>query len=108
MFPIMRKFLEGEGYEILETHPGKQRGPDIVARKSGKELIIELKGDTKALDVDLGTAIWQLLRYLKDDSKDYALALTPSYERFVRAVKYPLDKLRIQVFMVSDKRVWVL
>ena len=64
MFPIIIQFLQSEGYEIVETHPGRQRGPDIVARKAGKDMIIELKGDADGYDVDLGTAIWQLLRYL--------------------------------------------
>ncbi len=50
-------YLTNRGYQIVETHPGKKRGPDVIAKKSGKELIIEIKGDTTALDVNLGTAI---------------------------------------------------
>lgn len=66
MFQGIIDFLEKDGYEIIETHPGRQRGPDIVAEKSGRKLFVEVKGDTAALDVDLGTAIWQLMRYIKD------------------------------------------
>jgi|GEM_PF-4513979 len=84
MFPKMIDFLRKDGYKIVETNPGRQRGPDIVAEKYGRKIVIEVKEDTKALDVDLGTAIWQLLRYMKDDSKDLALALTPSYEQYVK------------------------
>lgn len=108
MFPKMINFLMNKGYEIVETHPGRQRGPDIVAEKSGRELIIEMKGDTAALDVDLGTGIWQLLRYMKNESKDFALALTPSYMRYVKAVEYPLKKLNVRVFIVSRKEVRLL
>ena len=104
----MIDFLLSEGYEIVETNPGRQRGPDIVAEKSGRELIIEMKGDTAMPGVDLGTAIWQLLRYMKNESKDYALALTPSYVSYVKAVEYPLRKLNVKVFLVSRKGVRLL
>ena len=105
MFSKMIDFLLNKGYEIVETHPRRQRGPDIVAEKSGREMIIEMKGDTAALDVDLGTGIWQLLRYMKNESKDFALALTPSYVRYVKAVEYPLKKLDVKVFIVSRKGI---
>lgn len=105
MFPIIIDFLKGSGYEIIETHPRRQRGPDIVAEKSGRRFIIEVKGDTAALAVDLGTAIWQLMRYIKDASKDFGLALTESYLRYIRAVEYPLQRLGVQVLIVSDEGV---
>lgn len=105
MFPIMIEFLTSEGYQIIEVNPGRKRGADIVAEKSGKRLIIEMKGDTKALDVDLGTAIWQLLRYMKGELQDYALAVTSSYKRYIKAVEYPLKKLNVKVFIVSEKGV---
>lgn len=104
----MIDFLSNNGYEIVETNPGRQRGPDIVAEKSGREMIIEMKGDTAALAVDLGTGIWQLLRYMKNESKDFALALTPSYIQYVKAVGYPLKKLNVKVFIVSRKGVRLL
>lgn len=108
MFPRITKFLSNEGYEIVETHIGRQRGPDIIAQKSGREMVIEIKGDTAALDVDLGTGLWQLLRYMKDEPKDFALALTPSYVQYVKAVGYPLKKLKVKVFIVSTKEVRLL
>lgn len=105
MFPIIVDFLKGKGYEIIETHPGRQRGPDILAEKFGRRIIIEVKGDTAVLDVDLGTAIWQLMRYITDASKDFGLALTESYLRYVKVVEYPLRRLGIQVFIVSTEGV---
>jgi HJR/Mrr/RecB family endonuclease len=108
MFPILIDFLSRSGYKVVETHPGRQRGPDIVARKSGREMVVEAKGDTAALAVDLGTAIWQLLRYMKNDSKDFALAVTPSYTRYVEAVEYPLKKLNVRVFIVSREGIEIL
>ena len=105
MFPNMIDFLKSEGYRILEVHRGRERGADIVAKKSGRKLIIEMKGDTMALSVDLGTAIWQLMRYMKGSVEDYALAVTPSYKRYVKAVEYPLKQLDVKVFIVSEKGV---
>jgi Holliday junction resolvase len=105
MFPKLIDFLVRNGYEIIETHPGRQRGPDIVARKSGREMIVEVKGETAELDVDLGTGMWQLLRYMRDGSRDFALALTPSYTRYVEAVTFQLRKLNIKVFIVSQDGV---
>ena len=105
MFPKMIDFLKSESYTMLEVHRGRQRGADIVAEKTGRKLIIEMKGDTMALSVDLGTAIWQLMRYMKGSFEDYALAVTPSYKRYVKAVEYPLKQLDIKVFIVSEKGV---
>lgn len=105
MFPKIVDFLRSRGYEIIETHPGRHRGPDIVAEKSGRRFIIEVKGDTAALAVDLGTGIWQLMRYIKDASKDFGLALTESYVRYIRTVEYPLQRLGVQVLIVSDEGV---
>jgi len=103
VFHKMVEFLRKNGYKIVETKLGRRKGADIVAEKCGREMVIEVKGDTKALDVDLGTAIWQVLRYMKDNSKDFALALTPSYEKYVKAVEYPLKKLNVKVFLVSEE-----
>jgi hypothetical protein len=103
MFQKIMAFLKSRGYKVIETHLGRQRGPDIVAQKSGRRLVIEAKGDTAALDVDLGTAIWQLMRHMTDSSTDFGLALTESYLRYVRAVEYPLKRLGVQVLIVSDE-----
>lgn len=108
MFSKMIDFLVGNGYKIIKTNPGRQRGADIIAEKCGRELIIEMKGDTAALSVDLGTAIWQLLRFMENETKDFALALTPGYIKYVSAVLYPLKKLSVKVFIVSTNDVKLL
>lgn len=108
MFPKIIDFLQSRGYKIVETHPGRQRGPDIVAEKSGKTITIEVKGDTAALDVDLGTALWQLMRYMTGAPKDFGLGLTEGYSKYVKAVEYPLKRLGIRVFIVSNEGVRLL
>jgi hypothetical protein len=62
-----------------------------------------MKSHTAALFVDLGTAIWQLMRYMKGALDDYALAVTPNYKRYVGMVEYPLKRLGVKVFIVSKK-----
>lgn len=41
----------------------------ILLKKNGGEMIIEMKGDSKAPDVDFGTCIYQLLRYIKGEGQ---------------------------------------
>jgi len=105
MFPILTNYFKQDGYRVVEQHPGRQRGRDLVIEKLNRKMTIELKGDSACPDVDLGTAIWQLLRYIKDDSEDFALAVSPKYLSYVKAVESPLKKLNINVFVVSEEGV---
>jgi len=103
MFGPMTEYLISNGYKIVSQNTGRQRGPDIIAQRNGKQLTIEMKGDTKALSVDLGTAIFQLMRAITNESdKEYALAVTDSYRRYIDQVRYPLEKLGISVFLVNE------
>jgi Holliday junction resolvase len=108
MFDPMIEFLKKNGYEIIEQHRGKEKGPDIVARKNGREMIIELKGDSAALDVDFGTCIGQLFRYIKGEDKDYAISLCAKYRKLLKNVEYPLKKLSIKAFVVSEQGIEAL
>ncbi len=62
MFEPMIKLLKEKGYRIISENRGRQRGPDIIAEKHGHKLLMEMKGDSAALGVDLGTGIFQLFR----------------------------------------------
>ena len=109
MFEPMIKYLEDNGYKIKEQHRGREGGPDIVAEKNGRELVIQMKGYTANLSVDFGTCIGQLLRYIKSEDSDYGMAFPLSYLRFVKDSEYPIKKLGIRVFIVSRKdvvRLW--
>ncbi|KXA89626.1 hypothetical protein AKJ61_02505 [candidate division MSBL1 archaeon SCGC-AAA259B11] len=105
MFDPIINHLEKNGYEIIEQNRGRERGPDLVASKDNQELIIEMKGDSEALGVDYGTCIGQLFRRMEDDDRDYGLALSASYRRFIKDSEYPLEKLGIKVFIVSKEGV---
>ena len=103
MFEPMKKLLEGEGYKILSVATGQEPGADIIAERQGRKLIMEMKGDSAALGVDLGTGIFQLLRHMRAGSnEEYALGISESYTRLVRQIEYPLKKLGIAVFVVGS------
>ena len=105
MFPFLIDFFVKKGYRVIEQHPGRQRGPDLVLEKSNRKMTVEVKGDSTCPDVDLGTAIWQLFRYMKNDLEDFALAVSPKYLSYVKSVELPLKKLCIKVFVVSEEGV---
>jgi len=104
IFEPMKKLLESKGYKILSQRKGREPGADIIAERHGHKLVMEMKGDSAALDVDLGTGIFQLLRHMKVDSdEEYALGISEAYARLVRQIEYPLKKLGIGVFVVGGK-----
>jgi len=102
MFEPMKKLLASKGYKILAVRKGREPGADIVAEREGRKLVMEMKGDSAALDVDLGSGIFQLLRHMHTGAdEEYALGLSEAYTRLVRQVENPLKKLGIRVFMVG-------
>jgi len=104
MFEPMKKLLESKGYRIVSTKEGRELGADIVAEHHhhGHKLIVEMKGDSAALEVDLGTGIFQLLRHMQVDSdEEYALGISEAYMRLVRQIEYPLKKLGIRIYVVN-------
>jgi len=104
MFDPMRKLLESKGYKIISQKRGREPGPDIMAEHQGRRLIMEMKGDSAALDVDLGTGIFQLFRHIRENrDEDYALGISEAYVRLARQIEYPLKKLGIKVFVVNGK-----
>jgi Holliday junction resolvase len=105
MFDPMIEYLKKNGYEIIEQHRGREKGPDIVAKKNGLEIVLEMKGDSAALDVDLGTCIGQLFRSIRGEKKDYAIALSTKYRRLLRGIEYPMKKLGVKAFVVSEKEI---
>jgi len=104
MFEPMKNLLESKGYKILEVKRGREPGPDIVAERQGRKLVMEMKGDSAALDVDFGTGIFQLFRSMQANrDEDYALGISEAYVRLARQAEYPLKKLGIKIFVVDDK-----
>lgn len=101
----MIEWLESQGYVILEQHRGHEKGTDIVAFKDGKRLLVELKGESAAKDVDFGTVIYQILKQMKYPAEDYAIGITEDYNTLVSRCMMPLRKLGIKMFMISEMGV---
>jgi len=103
MFEPMISLLTSKGYRIISQKRGKELGVDIIAEKNGRCLLMEMKGDSAALIVDLGTGIFQLFRYIKNDpGEDFALGVSERYVKYVKQVEIPLRRLGIQVFVVGE------
>jgi hypothetical protein len=102
MFEPMKNLLASKGYKILAIRKGREPGADIIAEREGRKLVMEMKGDSAVLDVDLGTGIFQLLRHMHPGSdEEYALGVSEAYTRLVRQIENPLRKLGIRVFVVD-------
>jgi len=104
MFEPMSSLLRSKGYRIVSQKKGRQPGPDIIAEKEGRRLIMEMKGDSAALDVDFGTGLYQLFKYIKPNSdEDYALGITEKYVRYAQQVEYSLKRLGVKIFVVNGR-----
>ena len=103
MFPIIVNYLRNEGYSILRTNPGSQRGPDIIAEKSHRVIVIQMKGDSAALKTDWDTGLGQLLEIMNDDSADYAMVISKRYENYAKKFpKYVKNKLQLTFLLIED------
>ena len=105
MFRPMKKYLEHRGFEIDETNRGSSPGPDIRAVKEDRELIIEMKGHTKALSTDIRTCIGQICEQMEAEPDEYAVALSESYRSYIKDYSFALKRLGVQVFLVSEEGV---
>jgi hypothetical protein len=104
LFDPLLAFLEGHGYQVIEQHRGHERGVDIVAMKDGRRLFVQLKGDSKALDVDFGTNLYQVMKLMGSDA-DFAIGVSDAYLPHVRRCEHALRRLGIGVFVVAGSGV---
>ena len=103
LFDPMIAYLKEEGYSILEQHRGYEHGTDIVATKDDYKFLLELKGDSTAYDVDFGTLIYQIMKNIDGASSDkYALVVSENYRKYAARCRFPLQKLRIMVYIVNE------
>ncbi len=102
----MIAYLTKSDYTILEQHRGHEHGTDIVAEKNGNKLYLELKGESKAYDVDFGTLVYQIMKKINAVSNDeYAIGISKDYEKYVIQCNFLLQRLKIKVFVITDSEV---
>jgi len=103
MFETMTGYLRREGYTVVQVNRGKKLGPDIVAERAGRKLVIQMKGDSVAIKTDWDKGLGQLLDMMNDDKADYAMAVSEKYGRLARKFpKYAKEKLQLTFFIVRD------
>lgn len=103
MFEPMIGYLQRHGYAILQVNRGRRSGPDVLAEKAGRKLVIQMKGDSAAIKTDWDTGLGQLLDMMDDAEADYAIAVSDRYERLVSNFpSYAKNKLQIAFFIVKD------
>ena len=105
----MIEYLEKNGYEILEQHRGHEKGSGIVANKGNERLLLKLKGDSAAYDVDFGRMIYQIMKRMNMLSTDkYALGVSENYRKHAARCRFSLQKLKINIFVINEKGVELL
>lgn len=105
MFEPMIGYLKKQGYAILQVNRGRQQGPDIIAKKAGRKLVIQMKGDSAAIKTDWDTGLGQLLDIMDDREADYAIAVSERYERLVRSFpSYAKNRLQLVFFYRQGQR----
>jgi len=107
----VRRYLANEGYVVL---PYADRvGPDIIATKDGKKLLVEVKGDRPGhrsspatVNVDVLTLLGQIvLRKGQLLADEYAIAIRPTHRRLIDKAAPVLLDLSVKVLLVSDTDV---
>ena len=108
LFDPMIEHLKSNGYRILEEHRGREKGIDLVAANGENKIVIELKGDSAAPDVDFGTLIYQIMKRMGNESEKYAIGVSEKYRKHAERCKPPLQKLKIIVYIINEKGVELL
>lgn len=110
----VRNYLENGGYK---TSPRSEKtGPDIIATKNGRKLLVEVKGDRPGhesspgtINVDVMTLLGQILhRKGQGLADEYAIAIRPVHLRLVRQAAPALKEMSIKVLLVNDTDIQLL
>ena len=107
----VRQYLTENGYQVF---PRQQRtGPDIVAKKDGKKLVVEVKADRPGhqsspgtINVDVMTLLGQIvLRIGQEMGDDYGIAIRPVHQRLIEEAMPALKQLCVRVLLVGDTNI---
>ena len=107
----VRRCLEERGYSVESRH--KRTGPDMVAHKDGRSLLVEVKGDRPGhidnsglVDVDVHTLLGQVVTAMGQGLADeYAVAVRPIHMRVLTKAMPVLARLGIQVLLVENESI---
>jgi len=107
----VRQHLTENGYQVVPRH--LRTGPDIIAEKGGRKLVVEVKADRPGhqsspgtINVDVMTLLGQIvLRKGQGQGDDYAIAIRPVHRRLIEQALPALKQLAVRVFLVEDTDV---
>jgi Holliday junction resolvase len=103
----VRQYLTESGYQVISRQ--QRTGPDIIAKKDGRKLVVEVKADRPGhqsspgtINVDVMTLLGQIiLRIGQEMGDDYAIAIRPVHQRLIEAVP-ALKQLCVRVLLFGD------
>jgi hypothetical protein len=110
----VRRHLADQGY--LARTRSKPTGPDIVAERDGRTLLVEAKGDRPGHDSNSGTINVDVMTLLGQivmakavgDADDYAIAVRPVHTRLIEKAMPVLRELRVSVMLVNDDSIQLM
>lgn len=107
----VRQYLTENGYQVT---PRQQRtGPDIIAKKDGRKLVVEIKADRPGhqsspgtINVDVMTLLGQIVfRKGQEMADDYGIAIRPVHRRLIEEALPALKQLCVRVLLVGDTNI---
>lgn len=104
----VRRHLTDRGYSVERRL--KRTGPDVIAHKDGKSLLVEVKADrpghvdnSATVNVDVLTLLGQVVMAKGQQLADeYAVAVRPIHMRLLTRAMPVLRELGIKVLLVED------
>lgn len=107
----VRQYLTESGYQVISRQ--QRTGPDIIAKKDGRKLVVEVKADRPGhqsspgtINVDVMTLLGQIvLRIGQEMGDDYGIAIRPVHRRLIEKAVPALKQLCVRVLLVGDTNI---
>lgn len=117
------KYLQNNGYDVLQSLNTSDKGVDIIAKKDGKMLYIEAKGATSSkegssrygkgfsknqVQIHIAVAVLASIKILsskKDATTGIALPDNQDHRDLISAISPVLKRLKIIVYWVNNDSV---
>jgi len=107
----VRQYLTESGYQV--TPRQERTGPDIIAEKDGRKLVVEVKADRPGhqsspgtINVDVMTLVGQIVfRKGQGMADDYGIAIRPVHRILIEQALPALNQLCVRVLLVGETNI---
>jgi hypothetical protein len=112
---VFARYLGEAGWEVVSTSDtaARQQGPDVVARREGEELVVEVKGYPETAKASVNTQarhyvgsalLTALLAWAEHPSSRIGLVFPDvrTYRKLCQRLRPPLERLRVPVWFVHE------